>query len=106
MVTAALIALQCVYRFGIFLHSPTSIPNLVSLAEIGRYDLTSFMPMLHCQTLAEKILIPAFVFFFFRTPNKTPLNGFRQPRQTQNRPSSRCASEYFVKVGPVQGQPL
>lgn len=48
------------------LHSPTSIPNLVSLAETGRYDLTSFMPMLHCQTLAEKILIPAFVFFFFK----------------------------------------
>jgi hopene-associated glycosyltransferase HpnB len=47
-------------------HGPTSIVNLVSLAESGRYDLTSFMPKLHCQTLAEKILVPAFVFFFFK----------------------------------------
>ena len=47
-------------------HSPTSIRDLVGLAETGRYDLTSFMPMLHCQTLAEKFLIPAFVFFFFK----------------------------------------
>lgn len=47
-------------------HSPRSIASLVMVAERGRYDLTSIMPRLHCQTLAEKILTPAFVFFFFK----------------------------------------
>jgi hopene-associated glycosyltransferase HpnB len=35
------------------------------LAQSGRYDLVSFMVRLSCQTAAEKLLIPAFVFFFF-----------------------------------------
>jgi hopene-associated glycosyltransferase HpnB len=46
-------------------HSPATIPSLVSLAERG-YDLVSFMVKLHCRSLAEKLLIPPFVFFFFK----------------------------------------
>ncbi|HJX82921.1 MAG TPA: glycosyltransferase, partial [Candidatus Angelobacter sp.] len=34
-------------------------------AESGPYDLVSFMAKLHCKTVAEKFLVPAFVFFFF-----------------------------------------
>jgi hopene-associated glycosyltransferase HpnB len=45
-------------------HSPATIPSLVSIAE-GGYDLVSFMVKLHCRGGAEKLLIPAFVFFFF-----------------------------------------
>jgi hopene-associated glycosyltransferase HpnB len=44
---------------------PENIATLVSIAEAGGYDLASFMVKLHCGTLAEKFLIPAFVFFFF-----------------------------------------
>lgn len=47
-------------------HSPRSIASLVMVAERGGYDLASIMPRLQCQTLAEKILTPAFVFFFFK----------------------------------------
>jgi glycosyltransferase involved in cell wall biosynthesis len=46
-------------------HAPDSIASLVSIAEAGGYDLTSFMVKLHCRSLAEKLLIPAFVFLFF-----------------------------------------
>lgn len=46
-------------------HSPQSVATLVSVAESGRHDLASFMVKLHCQSLAECLLIPAFVFFFF-----------------------------------------
>ncbi len=46
-------------------HSPENIATLVAVAEHGGYDLASFMVRLHCRTLAEKLLIPAFVFFFF-----------------------------------------
>src|SRR5271165_5628395 len=46
-------------------HSPDSIATLVAIAEAGNYDLASFMVKLHCQSLAERLLIPPFVFFFF-----------------------------------------
>ena len=46
-------------------HAPGSVAKLVSIAEAGDYDLASFMVKLHCRSFAEKLLIPAFVFFFF-----------------------------------------
>jgi hopene-associated glycosyltransferase HpnB len=48
------------------LHDPGNIGRLAAIAESGPYDLASFMVKLHCRTLAEKFLIPAFVFFFFK----------------------------------------
>ncbi len=46
-------------------HAPDSIATLISIAQEGGYDLASFMVKLHCRSGAEKLLIPAFVFFFF-----------------------------------------
>jgi len=46
-------------------HSPENVASLVALAEREGYDLVSFMVKLHCSSVAEKLLIPAFVFFFF-----------------------------------------
>ena len=46
-------------------HSPDNLATLIALAASGDYDLASFMVKLHCRSLAEKLLIPAFVFFFF-----------------------------------------
>ncbi|MGE5323616.1 MAG: glycosyltransferase, partial [Actinomycetota bacterium] len=45
-------------------HSPENLQNLLAMAETGNYDLVSLMVKLHCETLAESALIPAFVFFF------------------------------------------
>jgi hopene-associated glycosyltransferase HpnB len=45
-------------------HPPSSLTALVSRAEKGGYDLTSLMVMLHCRNFAEKLLIPAFIYFF------------------------------------------
>jgi hopene-associated glycosyltransferase HpnB len=47
-------------------HAPESLSTLVSIAQTGPCDLVSFMVKLHCETTAEKLLIPAFVFFFFK----------------------------------------
>jgi hopene-associated glycosyltransferase HpnB len=47
-------------------HAPDNIATLVSIAEAGGYDMASFMVKLHCQSVAEKLLIPAFVYFFFK----------------------------------------
>jgi hopene-associated glycosyltransferase HpnB len=46
-------------------HGPETVANLSLIASHGPYDLVSFMVKLHCESLAEKLLIPAFVYFFF-----------------------------------------
>jgi hopene-associated glycosyltransferase HpnB len=47
-------------------HAPDSLATLVSMAQMGPFDMASFMVKLHCETPAEKLLVPAFVFFFFK----------------------------------------
>ena len=47
-------------------HSPDSVSTLVSITQVGAYDMASLMVRLHCHSLAEKLLIPAFVYFFFK----------------------------------------
>ncbi len=45
-------------------HTPDNVRQLVARSEAGDLVLVSLMAKLHCQTLAERTLIPAFVFFF------------------------------------------
>jgi len=45
-------------------HDPQSLQQLVAKAESEQLDLVSLMVMLRCQSLWEKLLIPAFIFFF------------------------------------------
>jgi hopene-associated glycosyltransferase HpnB len=45
-------------------HTPGTLAGLAARASDG-CDLVSYMATLHCESLAERTLIPAFVFFFF-----------------------------------------
>lgn len=45
-------------------HAPDTLASLVTRAEAGKLALVTLMAKLHCTTLAERALIPAFVFFF------------------------------------------
>jgi hopene-associated glycosyltransferase HpnB len=45
-------------------HAPGALTELAARVATG-YDLVSYMATLHCESLAERALIPAFVFFFF-----------------------------------------
>ncbi len=47
-------------------HGPESVASLVATAEAHERDLVSHMVMLSTATSAERLLIPAFVFFFFK----------------------------------------
>jgi hopene-associated glycosyltransferase HpnB len=47
-------------------HGPRNLRELVACCEIEGYDLVSLMVRLHCRSLWERLLIPAFVFFFFK----------------------------------------
>jgi hopene-associated glycosyltransferase HpnB len=45
-------------------HTPDNLQSLVARAEAEGLVLASLMAELHCKTLAERLLIPAFVLFF------------------------------------------
>ena len=45
-------------------HAPDALRRLVSRAEAGKLDLTSLMVLLRAETFAERLLIPAFLYFF------------------------------------------
>jgi hopene-associated glycosyltransferase HpnB len=45
-------------------HAPDNLRHLVTRAKARRLVLVSLMAKLHCRSFAEKLLIPAFVFFF------------------------------------------
>lgn len=47
-------------------HSPGNLTQLVARAQAGGFDMVSLMVKLRCESFAEKALIPAFVFFFFK----------------------------------------
>ncbi len=47
-------------------HGLRSIATLITIARSQRCDLVSFMVKLYCQSLAERALVPAFVYFFFQ----------------------------------------
>ncbi len=45
-------------------HHPTNLAELVSRLEAEQRDLVSLMVLLRCRSIAERLLIPAFVYFF------------------------------------------
>jgi hopene-associated glycosyltransferase HpnB len=47
-------------------HGSENVAELVNIAEAQGRDLASYMVTLCCETLAEKVLIPAFVYFFLQ----------------------------------------
>jgi hopene-associated glycosyltransferase HpnB len=47
-------------------HAPGNLAGLIARAESGGYDLVSLMVRLHCRNQWERLLIAAFVFFFFK----------------------------------------
>lgn len=46
-------------------HGPNNVAELVARSETGQLGIVSLMVKLRCRSLAETLLIPAFVFFFF-----------------------------------------
>lgn len=45
-------------------HAPDTLRMLVTRGEAGSLSLVSLMALLHCETPPERMLVPAFVFFF------------------------------------------
>ena len=82
-------------------HAPNNVSTLVAIAEVGSYDIASFMVKLFCVSLAEKLLIPAFVFFFFML---YPPQWVRDPRRTTAGAAGGCLlirPEALERIGGV-----
>jgi hopene-associated glycosyltransferase HpnB len=47
-------------------HAPDTLRRLVSRAQDDKFDVTSLMVLLRARTFPEKILIPAFLYFFLQ----------------------------------------
>ena len=83
-------------------HSPENVATLVSVAESRGCDLASFMVKLHCRSLPEKLLIPAFVFFFFML---YPPEWIRNPRRKMAGAAGGCVlirPEALARAGGVE----
>ena len=63
-------------------HDPGNLRRLVAKAEKGKLDLVSLMVRLHCRGAIERLLVPAFVFFFQKL----------YPFPASNDPKSRIAA--------------
>jgi hopene-associated glycosyltransferase HpnB len=68
-------------------HPPSNLSDLVARAERDGYDLVSYMARLSCRTIAERALMPAFVFFFFLL---YPPAWIRNPRRATAGAAGGC----------------
>ena len=71
-------------------YAPGAVTRLVARAKRSRTVLTSLMVKLHCESFAERALIPAFVFFFQMLYPFAWVNAARS--RPQPRPEAACWS--------------
>jgi hopene-associated glycosyltransferase HpnB len=69
------------------LHEQTTLQDLALKAEQEHLDLVSLMVLLRCQSFWEKLLIPAFVFFFQKL---YPFPWVNQPRHPMAAAAGGC----------------
>jgi hopene-associated glycosyltransferase HpnB len=72
-------------------HASDNLSHLVARAEAEKRVLVSLMAELHCQSFAEKFLIPAFVFFF------AMLYPFGRSNDPRNRTAAAAGGCMLVK---------
>jgi len=72
-------------------YAPGTLTRLASAAVAGRYDLLSQMALLRSSTPAEKLLIPAFVYFFAQ------LYPFRRVSEPRSRTAAAAGGCMLVR---------
>jgi len=83
------------------LHAPDSISSMVAIAQTRNLDLVSMMVKLHCSSLAESALIPAFVFFFFMLYPPQWVNNPRRRTAAAAGGNILVRAEVLAKIGGV-----
>lgn len=64
LATAPASAKYVLFTDADIVHAPDSLSALVARAEQGRLVLTSLMAKLRCESFAERLHVPAFIYFF------------------------------------------
>ncbi len=81
------------------LHHTGSVRELAAQARAGALDLVSLMVKLHCRSVWEKLLVPAYVFFFQKL---YPFAWSNNPRARTAAAAGGCVlvrAEALVKIG-------
>ncbi|MDA0865041.1 MAG: glycosyltransferase [Cyanobacteria bacterium] len=81
-------------------HDVTSVQQLVTQAEANQLDLVSLMVQLRCQSFWERLLIPAFVFFFQML---YPFPWVNNPAKKTAAAAGGCALIRFSALGRIDG---
>ena len=68
-------------------HGPEVVAQMVMLAEAEKLDLVSLLVRLHCQGVIERLLIPAFVFFFQKL---YPFRAINDPKSATAAAAGGC----------------
>lgn len=72
-------------------HTPDSLQKLVADSSLHKLDLNSRMVMLNCTSVVEKLLIPAFIFFF------AMLYPFRQANKPNHKTAAAAGGTMLVR---------
>lgn len=81
-------------------HDRVGVQQLVTKAEAETLDLVSLMVQLRCQSLWEKLLIPAFIFFFQML---YPFRWVNDPRKQTAAAAGGCALIRFCALQRING---
>jgi len=82
-------------------HAPDTLARLVATAEAERRDLVSLMVALHCESPIERLLIPAFVFFFAKL---YPFRWVADPENPTAAAAGGCvllANDALARIGGI-----
>ncbi|MCK9913407.1 glycosyltransferase [Microbacteriaceae bacterium K1510] len=77
-------------------HAPDTVAWLVAKATSGGYGLTSFMAKLRCESLAERMHVPAFIYFF------QMLFPFTWVKQTNRATAAAAGGCVLLKAGALR----
>lgn len=80
-------------------HAPDALRRLVAKAEAGRLDLVSVMARLRCETAWEKLLIPAFVFFFQKLYPFSRVNDAASPTAAASGGCVLLSRQALARIG-------
>ncbi|MGB3311378.1 MAG: glycosyltransferase [Nodosilinea sp.] len=81
-------------------HDTTSLQQLVTKAECDRLDLVSLMVQLRCESVWERLLIPAFIFFFQLL---YPFPWVNDPKKRTAAAAGGCALIRFSALQRING---
>lgn len=83
-------------------HAPHSLTSLVALAQSRNLDLVSMMVKLRCESLAERALMPAFVYFFFQLYPPNWVNDRRKKTAAAAGGDILVRADALIKTGGIK----